>query len=92
MLFGGACTNKVCANLGNCMDMVLNGNETDVDCGGPMCNKCAVGKMCSVASDCTSGLCSIVCLAPAANCSNGVKDGQETDLIGRIVQRLHERG
>jgi hypothetical protein len=35
---------------------VKNGQETDVDCGGPAAPKCAEGKMCLVDSDC-NGAC-----------------------------------
>src|SRR5262245_17682923 len=42
-----------------CNDMMKNGTETDVDCGG-MCagtKKCADGKGCLVGSECTRGVC-----------------------------------
>jgi len=35
-----------------------NGSETDIDCGGPMCPACDPGKMCNLAIDCTSFVCS----------------------------------
>ncbi len=40
-----------------CMDGAQNGDETDVDCGGPDCGQCADGQACSTESDCTSPLC-----------------------------------
>ena len=40
-----------------CSDGVQNGDETDVDCGGTSCSKCANGLDCSENSDCTSGNC-----------------------------------
>ena len=43
--------------IDHCADGVLDGNETDVDCGGPDCAPCASGKMCLFGSDCTSGTC-----------------------------------
>ncbi len=64
-----------------CMDGVLDGNETDVDCGGGTCPPCGVGLMCKVGTDCTSGACDALvhtCLGP--QCSDGVKDGNETDV------------
>jgi len=62
----------------SCTDGVLNGGETDVDCGGPVCMKCAIGKMCLRATDCASGLCvNNVC---ETSCSDGIKDGSETDV------------
>jgi hypothetical protein len=40
-----------------CHDGKLNGNETDVDCGGGTCPRCADGKACRVDNDCVSGTC-----------------------------------
>lgn len=58
---GADCTTGVC-NPGTklcaaptCMDMVKNGTETDVDCGGGCPTKCAAGEMCKVNSDCVGG-------------------------------------
>jgi hypothetical protein len=36
---------------------VQNGGETDVDCGGGTCPKCASGLMCNVDDDCRNGSC-----------------------------------
>jgi hypothetical protein len=62
----------------SCTDTVMNGNETDVDCGGGgACPACGVGKTCTLTSDCGSGLfctdgvcCTTECLDsdPAAFC------------------------
>ena len=43
----------------SCDDAVHNDAETDVDCGGPACDACAVGKSCSSGSDCEHGSCSV---------------------------------
>ncbi len=40
-----------------CFDGAPNGDETDVDCGGGACNKCATGLNCTMGSDCASGTC-----------------------------------
>ena len=40
-----------------CADGVQDGQETDVDCGGPSCRKCVGGKQCGSPSDCFSGNC-----------------------------------
>lgn len=48
-----------------CSDGIKNQAESDVDCGGGVCGKCANGKACLVVSDCASGTCSAgVCSAP----------------------------
>ena len=55
------CTSSCSLDLSGCVscsDSVKNGNETDVDCGGGTCPKCASGKKCVAASDCSSGMCS----------------------------------
>jgi hypothetical protein len=54
----GVCTagTQTCA-IPTCSDAVKNGGETDIDCGGPTCNKCGSGKRCQVGADCVSGIC-----------------------------------
>lgn len=37
-----------------CFDTLLDGNETDVDCGGA-CPGCQEGKVCEEAADCVDG-------------------------------------
>jgi hypothetical protein len=61
-------------------DTVKNGTETDVDCGGGVAKKCAVGKVCAQGNrDCTSLVCGgNVCVAASAN--DNVKNGNETDI------------
>lgn len=59
---GADCASQVCnaqfqCAAPTCMDMVHNGGETDVDCGGGMCPPCDVGQMCLVATDCTTAKC-----------------------------------
>ena len=36
----------------SCFDKVMNGQESDVDCGGPDCRGCFEGKGCNTADDC----------------------------------------
>lgn len=62
-----------------CRDRRRNGLETDVDCGGPECQKCAAVKACSIAEDCQSNACDAgACRAPS--CTDGVRDGYEGDI------------
>jgi len=64
-----------------CTDGVKNGAETDVDCGGGTCPACANGKTCLAGTDCASGVCTNgVCVAPAATCTDGIKNHGETDV------------
>src|SRR5205807_921661 len=58
------------------------GTETDVDCGGANCPKCAVGLQCAAATDCLSGVCQNGICQPAggSSCTDGVKNGTETGL------------
>jgi hypothetical protein len=40
-----------------CSDGIHNGSETDVDCGGPECDRCDVGQRCLGAADCETSFC-----------------------------------
>lgn len=48
------CISGVCSNqpIATCTDGIKNGAETDVDCGGPTCQKCSPGKSCLINQDC----------------------------------------
>jgi hypothetical protein len=67
---------------GSCVDGVRDGDESDIDCGGAACDKCAVGQACVVGGDCQTATCGANgrCVLPAASCRDGVKDGTETDV------------
>jgi hypothetical protein len=43
--------------VASCKDSIKNGMETDTDCGGPACPRCAANQACTSPSDCASGLC-----------------------------------
>ncbi|MEP7122976.1 MAG: lamin tail domain-containing protein [Byssovorax sp.] len=72
-----ACLDTKCISI-TCLDMSLDGAETDVDCGGPACKPCGTGKACQVGPDCASHLCAGTCQAPS--CTDGVKNGAESDV------------
>ncbi len=85
-ILGSDCISMVCnpgtntCDAPTCTDVVLNQDETDVDCGGSVCPTCDDGEMCDVGSDCTSGVCdpgTLTCSAPT--CSDGVQNQDETD-------------
>ncbi len=66
------CRSEVCiggvCQAHTCDDGVHNGDETDVDCGGPDCPPCATGDACAIESDCTTGLCVNGQCTAAASC------------------------
>ncbi|HEY8926157.1 MAG TPA: hypothetical protein VIU64_17360, partial [Polyangia bacterium] len=62
-----------------CANNVLDGTETDIDCGGAACGPCANGKRCALATDCAGGVCTGT-LCQAAGCANLIKDATETDV------------
>jgi hypothetical protein len=65
-----------------CADHHENGSETDVDCGGSVCQPCTDGRNCKVDPDCVAGYCDLGrgSFCESAQCLNGVLDGTETDL------------
>jgi hypothetical protein len=66
------------AAAATCYDRVLDGGESDVDCGGS-CGGCVAGGKCAVDHDCLSLKCENgQCAAPT--CSDGVRDGFETGV------------
>jgi len=65
--------------VAGCLDGVLGGAESDVDCGGPECPACAVGQQCGAGADCSTQVCALGTCAAAA-CDDGVENGAETDV------------
>ena len=51
-----------------CDNMVRDGTETDVDCGGTSCPACSIDKSCSVAADCQAGC---TCNSGTCGCAPG---------------------
>ncbi|AKT43152.1 lamin tail domain-containing protein [Chondromyces crocatus] len=79
---GAHCPSGVCGAQFTCAapacdDMVRNGMETDVDCGGPDCGPCATGQVCGANADCVGGLCAGTC---QATCSDTMQNNGETDV------------
>lgn len=68
-----------------CTDGVQNGTETDVDCGGSSCPRCADGKKCSTRNDCASALCvGGVCKSCAVNDECGLEADGVTGCFCRF--------
>ena len=74
---GEACLDTQCISTA-CIDMSLDGAETDIDCGGPVCKPCGTGKTCLHGTDCASHICASTCQAPS--CSDGVQNGAESAI------------
>lgn len=62
-----------------CNDGIQYGEETDVDCGGPICNGCDDGQVCEIADDCLSN----VCLDGI--CDGGAPSG-DVDAVVNVTQ------
>jgi hypothetical protein len=62
-----------------CRNTMLDGNETDLNCGGGSCNACGASKMCQKNSDCAKGFCSAG-MCSTSHCGDGVLDGDETGI------------
>jgi len=77
------CTGDVC-QVATCTDLIANGDETDVDCGGSCSNDpdglCPDGGGCAQAQDCESGVCGGTFACAVPTCTDGVKNGAETDV------------
>ena len=75
----GKCLNGACSLDPHCIDGLKSGDESDVDCGGQDCTRCADNQSCVLGSDCHSLVCSNgSCITPT--CSDLVKNGAETDV------------
>ena len=73
------CEANVCTTAPSCSDKLVNGAETDTDCGGGTCSACPLEAHCTRASDCTSQLCELgVCVA-VPTCGDKQINGTETD-------------
>jgi hypothetical protein len=64
----------------SCDDMMRDGAETDVDCGGDACPPCANGRVCARDEDCAEATCSALRRCVPASCRDGTKNGTETDI------------
>ena len=65
--------------VNTCRDRIRDAAETDVDCGGPACQRCWDGLACSAPTDCQSNACIANKCAPSS-CTNNVRDGYESDV------------
>jgi hypothetical protein len=84
--FVGGATSGAITGAASCVDQIQNQGESAVDCGGPICAKCDLGKSCVVAGDCQSNTCTggVCQAAPVGTCSDGILNQNEvvTDQCG----------
>jgi hypothetical protein len=67
--------------LSQCLDHVQDGNETDLDCGGGICQGCELGQGCLLDLDCLSQACDVPtskCILE--QCADHRADGIESDV------------
>ena len=72
------CQGGVCA-AATCVNGKPDGTETDLDCGGPACGPCVLGKSCKIPSDCSTGICTDE-QCEASDCTDMTKNGSESDV------------
>ena len=89
----------------SCITYQKDGDETDIDCGGPTCGKCNQDKLCNADTDCVSGVCKpkttynrttskfdTVNVCQTA-CENGKQDAGETGVdCGGVCQGTRQCG
>jgi len=62
----------------SCSNLELDGDETDIDCGGS-CPPCELNKDCLIDSNCESGFCNSSKKCAEPTCNDDVENGDETD-------------
>ncbi|WP_223643722.1 hypothetical protein [Corallococcus sp. EGB] len=63
----------------HCVSGVRDADESGVDCGGKVCEKCKNGARCAVGADCASGVSDGTFCVPSY-CKDRTKSGDETDV------------
>lgn len=69
-----------CQPAPTCSDVVRNGSETDVDCGGPACDPCPQFRLCIEHTDCITLNCTEGRCGDYARCDDGVVNGGESGI------------
>ena len=78
---GAECLDGSCV-VPTCEDGLQNGDETDIDCGGPGCEACDPGKMCELNEDCQPPV-----ELPWSECDFGEGTCTEVGTRERLVTR-----
>jgi hypothetical protein len=85
LVLGGASGLSVALNqLPSCSDGVLDGAETDVDCGGG-CPRCTQGKVCKTSVDCVSGTCAGTCASMTLALADAVTAATLPAAAGAVI-------
>ncbi len=63
-----------------CSNLIQDGTESAIDCGGDECPRCAPGVGCAVGTDCDSGVCGDDLLCAEPTCADGLTNGDESDV------------
>lgn len=65
----------------DCANGIMDGLETDVDCGGEVCPRCGLGQQCTlVYLNCEIDLWCPFGICIQSNCSDAAKNQRETDV------------
>jgi len=75
----GECLLGICQEVG-CFNQAVDGDETDVDCGGSSCAPCRDNQHCVAPTDCQSKVCGDDGTCTAVSCKDGVRNGDELDV------------
>lgn len=70
---------------GSCTNGIRDGEETDTDCGGSVCNKCRSGWRCEKATDCQSGLACLSGYCSPSDSSRGNQKGLNPSKIAEMT-------
>ena len=65
----------MCAIAAYCSNNAKDSLESDVDCGGGVCEACRFNATCAADRDCRGGTCTLGRCAAAATCGNQVGMG-----------------
>lgn len=71
----------------SCNDELLNGDESDVDCGGSCSERCAVGSLCASDADCEASCVDGSCAAPSCDDEIANQDESDVDCGGSCSER-----
>lgn len=80
------CASEACicvagdCKLERCTNGVPDADESDVDCGGAVCDPCADGQMCVLGADCASKVCDDAGKCAVPTCEDEVANGNESDV------------